>query len=117
MTPVRLGIVCGALRSFVVPSPSSPDVFPPQASTVPSDRRAKAWREPTEIWTTSLTPATWVGVATGVGAAGMPSSPRSFAPHAHTVPSDRRARLKLPWAATATMPEGVAHGRGTLLDA
>src|SRR6266446_4478980 len=46
VTPVRPTTATGELLQFVVPSPSCPLVFPPQAQTVLSALTAREWQPP-----------------------------------------------------------------------
>ena len=46
ITPLRFDTCTGARRSVLVPSPSWPNSFQPQAQTVPSFLSAKLWNEP-----------------------------------------------------------------------
>src|SRR5207244_11711138 len=70
-----------------VPSPSSPDALLTQASTVPSDLRARPNAAPAAMPTTPLpdpSPLTCTGVGWSVGAVPSPSSPDAFLPQATT---------------------------------
>jgi hypothetical protein len=101
-------LACGHLRgvgeagdlyraggSVVVPLPSWPDPLEPQASAVPFDFSASTWKSPAESWVIPLPePIVFTGRVTGVLDRALPSWPARLSPQAHTVPSDRRARLK-----------------------
>src|SRR5437899_1281933 len=85
----------------LLPSPSSPSKFRPQAMSVPFESRARLWHAPQATATTPESPATGTGVllhellpqVSGPVLLPLPSWPNSFSPHALTVPSARRARL------------------------
>src|SRR5207244_11213283 len=97
----------GAGRSARVRSPSSHELWFPQATTVPLDFNARSNDPPAEIAMTPLPdprPLTCTGVAESVGAFPSPSSPDWLLPQASTVPSDFRAREDDPPAATAITP-------------
>src|SRR5207244_11568349 len=90
-TPSRPASTSGVLCCVVVPSPSWPEAFRPQASNVAFDFRAMAWEKPALSDTTPLpgpSPLTWTGVAWSVGAVPSPSSPEALLPQAATVPVD-----------------------------
>src|SRR6266704_3341704 len=88
----------------VVPLPSWPSWLAPQARTVPSERSARLKRKPAETLVTPVSPATWTGVSWAGLIVPLPTWPVSLRPQAHTVPSDRRARLWLAPADTWMTP-------------
>src|SRR5437763_967940 len=106
----------------VLPIPSSPLEFIPQAMSVPFDSSARLWASPTEIATTPDSPPTGIGVmlhAPKLQLSGpvlflLPSWPWLLLPQALTVPVERRARLWLE-AAIAAAPESPLTGIGLVL--
>ena len=70
---------------------------------MPSERSARAKSRPAEILVTRFSTATRAGTSSPLLVVPRPSWPRSFRPQAHTVPSDRRARLNSSPAATWVM--------------
>src|SRR5262249_38156452 len=91
----------GVLRLVVVPSPSWPFPFKPQAHTVPSLLSARACELPTATAVMFDKPPTVTGdVRCGVGVS--PNCPLLLNPHARRVRSLRRATLNALPAATAT---------------
>src|ERR1041384_944159 len=99
-------LTCTGLEAFAfVPLPSCPLPFAPQASTVPSGPlMANEDPLPAAIAVISAAPLTWTGVSLWVFVP-SPSWPLPFAPQAHTVPSDLRARVCVVPAAIAVTPE------------
>src|SRR5579885_1593940 len=90
----------GVERLVVVPSPSWPESFIPQAHTVPSFFTARLCATPAaSAVTPTMPPLTWTGVERLV-VVPSPSCPSSLAPQAQTVPSFFRAR---PWPVPATI--------------
>src|SRR6266700_3735663 len=103
------------IRLFaVVPLPSWPDWLSPQAHTVPSERSARPKSAPAAILVTPVSPVTWTGVSWCWLIVPLPISPCPLPPQAHTVPSDRRARLKSWPAATWVIPVSPATWTGVL---
>src|ERR1022692_1993347 len=83
-------------------APSSLYWLPPQAHTVPSERRARLQPLPAAICVTSDRPGIRTGLSLLIGLP-SPSSPSRLSPHAHTVPSEPSARLWVQPAATCVM--------------
>src|ERR1017187_5573410 len=112
----------------LVPSPSSPYSFSPQAMTVPSSSSARLCDEPAAIALTPLSPATRTGVVlqavegrskksqnSGPLLVPLPSWPKEFSPHDMTVPSSNTARLVSPPAAAALTPLNPLAATGVSL--
>jgi hypothetical protein len=92
--PVRPETWTGVLRVVVLPSPSCPVVFMPQAQTPPDEAwTARSWYWPAAIDRIPLSALTCAGV--GCAAWSMlpsPSWPSWLAPHVQTVPSPFSAK-------------------------
>ena len=89
----------------MVPSPSCPWSFLPHAHTDPSFRVATMWLSKVEIDVTPVRPLTAAGAHRPAEVVPSPSWPESFAPHAHTVPSDRSTWVT---ESTATINNALA---------
>src|SRR6202011_3354456 len=94
----------GVCLSVVVPSPSWPTRFEPQAQAVPSDFNAKLKLPAPATAVIPLRPLTRSGVELGSQQVPVPSWPPRLPPHAETVPSDFTARLWLKPPAMAVTP-------------
>src|SRR5690348_13287145 len=83
----------GVVRPASVPSPSCPESLPPQAPTeaLPATT-ATAESQPAAMAVTWDTPVILTGTAL-LAVPPLPSWPTLLEPQAHTVPSDRSARL------------------------
>src|SRR5438128_351305 len=112
----------GTSLLVVVPLPSSPLLFEPQATTVPSSSSARAWLLAAEIALTcsrSLAHgAIWPTAQTATGSAlavsvPLPRSPELFEPHAMTVPPSSSARLNSLPPATSLTPLSALLATGT----
>src|SRR5687767_10648819 len=82
----RVAMRTGRVRCVVVPSPSLPELFEPQAHTWPSQVRASVNADPAD---NAVTPVS-VGTSTGVGLSvedPSPSWPLPFSPNECTRPS------------------------------
>src|SRR4051794_26710499 len=103
------GIVLQTNRPHVeigVPLPSWPELFRPQAQTVPSVLSARLCAKPAATAVAWLRPLTCTGtlVLAALPDAPLPSSPRVLSPQPQAVPSDRTARAWMVPAAIAVTP-------------
>src|SRR5215472_8775742 len=107
ITPERLLTCTGVLLFVVLPLPSSPFAFSPQAQTVPSLFTARLWSQPAAMAITPERLLTAMGVELGTFVP-TPNSPKPFPPHAQTVPSlfsDKLNSSSQQPSAIATTPE------------
>ncbi len=100
LVPIWVGVV----RLVLVPSPSWPVVFEPQAQRVPSVRRATLWSPPAAKVSQLVSVPIWMGVRRSV-VVPSPSCPEALSPQAQRVPSVRWAMLWSPPAATLVQVE------------
>src|SRR5258708_3687451 len=106
MPPLSLDTWPGVVLEVVVPSPSSPLAFPPQAQTDPSDWSARLCNVPALM---AITPAPLPNPLTPTGVellvrVPLPNWPKSLDPQAATEPLDLSARLCTPPPAMAITP-------------
>lgn len=87
----------GVLLGVVLPLPSWPESFRPQALTWPSARSARLWPRPAATAMTFARPMTCAGVERWAQLTLIvqpsPSCPRLFWPHAQTLPFFLRASV------------------------
>src|SRR5438093_2885649 len=92
VTPLSPLTSTGVLLVVFVPLPNWPEVFHPQAQTVPSLFSARLCAWPPSIAVTPLSPLTSTGVLLPVNVP-LPNCPTDLCPQALYVPSHLRARL------------------------
>ncbi len=118
-TPVspgtRVSVVLEPCVELVVPRPSSPYRFDPQAQTLPLDSSARMWAPPLATWTMPVRPGVSHGLERLV-VVPSPICPQALSPQVATLPPASTAALVLSYAEGCTTPAGKVTGCGKLAD-